>query len=138
MLLSRTELMGWGVAVLLVCCMGAVVAHGPFHARFTSNPSGRTYTSPNQASSHSLTIYTAAGKEIGRYSPATLHVHPGDSIVVQNSSNAPHSVTAKDGTFNLRLISPGGSASLPAPTKKGTYPYICIFHQYMKGTIVVQ
>ena len=70
------------------------------------------------------------------YSPATLTIKVGTTVVWKNASAAAHTVT--DGTkVKSPVIAPGGTFSFTF-TKKGTYSYHCIFHSFMKGTIVVQ
>ncbi len=74
------------------------------------------------------------------YSPSTLTVAPGATITVKNEDTAPHTVTATNphnGAFNTGDIQPGSNATFKAPTTPGTYPYICLIHQFMHGTLVV-
>jgi len=40
--------------------------------------------------------------------------------------------------FNTGNIKPGHTKSFTAPSKPGTYHYICNIHQYMTGTIIVK
>ncbi len=74
------------------------------------------------------------------YSPATLTVAPGTTVTVKNEDSATHTLTATNphnGAFNTGDIQPGSSATFKAPTTPGTYPYICLIHQFMHGTLVV-
>jgi plastocyanin len=57
---------------------------------------------------------------------------------VRNNDTAPHTVTAKDKSFDTGTIDPGKTATFTAPTKPGTYDYICTIHPYMKGTLIVR
>lgn len=83
-------------------------------------------------------------------SPANRHVVPmanmkygklpaglraGDVIVWVNRDTVPHTVTARNRSFDLRL-NPGQSASLRL-TKSGNFAFYCIFHPAMRGTIAV-
>ncbi len=72
------------------------------------------------------------------FMPASLTVAPGTKIAVINQDQAPHTVTADDKSFDSRTISGGQRGEITAPTKPGSYPYICTIHQYMKGTLIVQ
>ncbi|MGA9312422.1 MAG: cupredoxin domain-containing protein [Pseudonocardiaceae bacterium] len=72
------------------------------------------------------------------FMPASLTVAPGTKITVINQDQAPHTVTAGDKSFDSRTISGGQRGEITAPTKPGSYPYICTIHQYMKGTLIVQ
>jgi len=69
--------------------------------------------------------------------PASLSVAPGTEITVRNDDKAPHTVTADDKSFDTGEVDPGKSATFTAPSKPGTYDYICTIHPYMKGKLVV-
>ncbi len=72
------------------------------------------------------------------YSPMTLSVKPGATISVTNKDSATHTLTASGpGGFNTGNISHNQTKTFTAPTKPGTYQYICNIHQYMMGTIKV-
>jgi plastocyanin len=72
------------------------------------------------------------------YSPMTLSVKPGATISVTNKDSATHTLTASGpGGFNTGDISHNQTKTFTAPTKPGTYQYICNIHQYMMGTIKV-
>lgn len=74
------------------------------------------------------------------YSPSSLTVSPGTVITVRNEDTATHTLTATDphsGAFNTGDIKPGSSATFKAPSAPGTYPYICLIHQFMHGTLAV-
>jgi plastocyanin len=62
-------------------------------------------------------------------------VHAGDTIVWVNRDTVPHTVTARDKSFDLR-IAPGKSATMIA-RKAGSFPFFCIYHAQMRGTLEV-
>jgi plastocyanin len=64
-------------------------------------------------------------------------VAPGSTVSVTNKDTVTHTLTASDGQFNTGDIGPGQTKTFTAPSKAGTYSYICNIHQYMMGTIVV-
>ena len=72
----------------------------------------------------------AAGKAIDikdfQYNPADLAVKTGDTVTVTNEDDAPHTVTAQDGTFDVNVPA-HGSATLTVP-KAGSHPYACTYH----------
>ncbi len=70
------------------------------------------------------------------FSPATTTIHVGDTITWSNSDSAPHTATAKDGSFDTGILMKGQSASHTF-THAGTFAYICSVHPYMHGTVVV-
>jgi plastocyanin len=72
------------------------------------------------------------------FSPMTASVAPGATVKVTNKDSVTHTLTASGGQFNTGDIGAGQTKTFTAPTKAGTYSYICNIHQYMKGTIVVR
>jgi plastocyanin len=71
------------------------------------------------------------------FSPMAAAVAPGSTVRVTNKDSVTHTLTATGGQFNTGDIGPGRTKTFTAPTKAGTYHYICDIHQYMRGTIVV-
>jgi plastocyanin len=65
-------------------------------------------------------------------------VAPGATVKVTNKDSVTHTLTATGGQFNTGDIGAGQTKTFTAPSKAGTYSYICNIHQYMKGTIVVK
>jgi plastocyanin len=59
----------------------------------------------------------------------------GDTIVWVNRDSVPHTVTARDHSFDLR-IAPGQSGRMTLQ-KAGAIPFYCIFHSMMRGTLKV-
>ena len=70
------------------------------------------------------------------YSNTNLTVAVGATVVWINNDNMIHTVTADDGSFNSGDIQVNASYSRTF-SSTGTYPYHCIHHTYMTGTIVV-
>jgi plastocyanin len=71
------------------------------------------------------------------FSPMHEAVAPGSTVSVTNKDSVTHTLTATNGQFNTSDIAPGQTKTFTAPSKAGTYNYICDIHQYMMGTIVV-
>lgn len=59
----------------------------------------------------------------------------GDTILWVNRDTVPHTVTARDHSFDLR-VAPGQSGRMVLQ-KAGTFPFYCIFHSTMRGTLKV-
>ena len=80
------------------------------------------------------TSVTMAGS---RFEPATLTVAPGETVRWFNDDALPHTVSASDGTWDSGNLVPGQAVErrFDAP---GSYPYICLYHPGMIGTIVVE
>jgi plastocyanin len=71
------------------------------------------------------------------YLPSTVSVTVGGKVTWKNVDSAAHTATASDGSFDTSLVNAGASASNTFNTA-GSYPYMCILHPWMKGTVTVQ
>jgi len=76
------------------------------------------------------------------FSPRTITVTPGTTVVWVNQDPVAHTVTADDGSFDSGLIQPGGTYQRTFQ-QPGTYPYHCRPHGGpggvgMSGVVVVQ
>jgi plastocyanin len=71
-----------------------------------------------------------AGKAISikdfQYNPAKLAVKVGDKVTITNGDTVPHTVTARDGSFNVEVPA-NGQATVTVP-KAGSHPYYCTYH----------
>jgi plastocyanin len=72
------------------------------------------------------------------FMPMSLSVSPGATVKVTNKDSATHTLTATGGQFNTGNITQNQTKTFKAPSKPGTYHYICSIHQYMMGTISVK
>lgn len=74
-----------------------------------------------------------------RFVPATFTVRVGDTIVFKNTGVAPHTATAKDGSFDTGNLNPGEEKPVTI-TRAGTISLFCIYHETlgMVGTITAQ
>lgn len=73
--------------------------------------------------------------------PERTEVAAGTKLTWTNKDSAPHTATAADDSqrefFDTQSIRKGKSATV-AFDKPGEYAYICDFHPFMKGTVVVK
>ena len=71
------------------------------------------------------------------YSPADLAAKVGEAITITNDDGFAHTVTAKDGTFDLDVPA-NGNVTLKV-SKAGAFPYTCTYHpgQHNPATINV-
>ena len=107
------------VAVGLALGLGATVAEGVVPA-----PSER---------GNMIIIYESS------YFPKRLTVAPGTLITVAHEeAGVPHSVTARDGSFDTGVFF-GSIREFHAPQTPGRYPYSCKVHgpSVMRGVILV-
>jgi plastocyanin len=83
---------------------------------------------------------SAAGAtlEINGFQFSAVRVAAGATVTVVNRDSAPHTATARDGSFDTGTIAPGASASFPAPSRPGSYEIFCGIHPSMTGTLAVE
>jgi plastocyanin len=75
-----------------------------------------------------------------KFAPLTLTVPVGTTVTWVNHDTAPHTATHR--SFGDEAFDSGNLMSSQLFKHRfrraGTYPYLCILHQGMQGTIVVQ
>jgi plastocyanin len=80
--------------------------------------------------SHAPAGAQAGGKSIDikdfQYSPPALQVKVGETVTVKNEDANPHTVTAKDGSFNADV--PANGTATFKVDKPGDHPYDCTYH----------
>jgi plastocyanin len=80
---------------------------------------------------------TAAVKISGfAFHPATLKIEAGTIVKWTNDQNIDHTVTSNGGLFNSGHLAPGHSFSHTFK-RAGKFPYHCMIHPFMKGTVIV-
>jgi plastocyanin len=114
-------------ALLLAACSGG--GSGSGSAAPSTSASGSS-GSATQTSSITISNFM--------FDPMAASVKPGAMISVTNKDSVAHTLTATGGQFNTGDIGANQTKTFTAPTKPGTYHYICNIHQYMMGTIVVR
>ena len=90
--------------------------------------------------------FSQACVETGCYTPSNLSANVGDTIIMSNTDpTGVHTFTSgtvngftpsPDGTFDTGVLM-SGDAFEWTPTASGEYPYYCMLHTWMTGTINV-
>jgi plastocyanin len=70
------------------------------------------------------------------FSPGTITIHVGDTIVWTNNGPSSHTATANNGSFDTGVLLKGKSASVTF-SNPGTFDYHCSIHPFMHGAVVV-
>jgi LPXTG-motif cell wall-anchored protein len=90
---------------------------------------------PASAATSSVSIVDFA------FSPATITIAPGDSVLWANNGNTQHTSSSDLGsgeTWDSGTLNPGGTFSHTF-SNAGSFPYHCNFHPTtMTGTVIVQ
>ena len=77
------------------------------------------------------------------YTPSTVTIAAGGTVTFTNTDTAPHTSTSgsaadgPDGIFDTSLIMMNASFDVTL-SDAGTYPYFCMVHPWMEGTIIVE
>jgi amicyanin len=70
------------------------------------------------------------------FSPATITVSAGSTVVWTNKDSVQHDVTFDAGGIASSVLNNGDTFSHTFLTA-GTYHYICTIHPFMRGTVIV-
>jgi plastocyanin len=70
-----------------------------------------------------------------KYHPATLTVRAGARVTWRNEDSSPHTATTKG--LSTHTLGKGESRTLTL-RRPGRYAYVCVFHAFMHGTVVVR
>ena len=95
---------------------------------------------PTGASSPDAPYFWQSEKDGG--TNGVVEINVGDEIVWKNADTAAHTVSSgtpaegSNGIFDSGLFGPGKSFHFTF-TEKGHYPYFCVVHPWMVGTIIV-
>lgn len=135
------------VLVLGLACLGAggYIAYAGGRIR---HPEFRLEPAPNQTAAEAVSAVAndnagaqAAAQvtiETVKYSPETIQISEGETVVWVNNDLTPHTVTSQSGgELNSGSIEPGASWRHTFG-QAGTFPYYCTFHTEMKGAITVK
>ena len=101
------------------------------------------------AMGHAVTVTNAPGSATPGceetdtcFIPSTATIHPGGTVTWENTDNAAHTATSgsptdgPDGVWDSSLMIVNGSYSVTLDDE-GTYPYFCMVHPWMQGTVIV-
>lgn len=133
------SLVALAMLVLLSACGGTTSANGNNSGNGTTPVA--TNTPAGSGSGTTVMIMTDSSNPFA-FSPTTLTIKAGTTVVWKNVTSVAHTVTSDDGkSFDSGSSNPitpqSGTYSFKFATP-GTYAYHCTFHPFMKATIIVQ
>lgn len=99
-------------------------------------------TSPKPSPTPPVTLPTSSQVEIAVsnfvFSPSTITIPAGSTVIWTNKDGTPHNVLSDAaGVFESGLLQQNESFSYTF-TRSGAFPYHCVPHPSMKGTVFVQ
>jgi hypothetical protein len=126
--LSPRESIAWIAGLLLIASMGVIVYTGPYH--LVNKPAAALRYPPV------IVKWVTDPAIVASSVPDPVRVRVGQPVVWVNASNAPHTATARNGSFGSPSVQSGASWQY-LPRKAGTFPYFCIYHPLMHGILIV-
>ena len=147
-----------GILVLLAACgSNSSTTASPSSPAATTNPastattggygkygnggSNTTPTATTAPTGATQTVTITTDSNGFTFSPKTLTIPVGTTVIWKNTTQTPHTVTSNDGkSFNTgdsTPVAPGTTFSFKF-TKAGTFAYHCDFHPSMMATIIVK
>ncbi len=125
-------LLALSALMILAACGGGTTTGTSSTPAATATQAGNTQT---------VMIITDSSGNFA-FSPASLTIKAGTTVMWKNTTQSPHTVTSDDGkSFDSGSANPiaaqGGTFSFTFNTS-GTFAYHCSIHPFMKATIIVQ
>jgi plastocyanin len=126
-------LLALSALMLLAACGGSGTT--------TSTSSTPAATATQAGNSQTVMIITDSSGNFA-FSPASMTIKAGSTVMWKNMTQVPHTVTSDDGkSFDSGSANPiaaqSGTFSFTFNTP-GTFAYHCSIHPFMKATIIVQ
>lgn len=125
-----------GIIVLIVIVLGALVFI------LMNNPSTQGNTQTNKPSSGNNQPSTPKTYNIEiknfAFSPASLTINKGDTVIWTNKDSVPHTVTSDLGNELDSPVFGNGKTYSHTFTNSGNFNYYCTIHPMMKAEIIVK
>jgi amicyanin len=131
--LGTAALFAVGAIVLAACGGGggkSAAAHGMAAMAMPPQAGGNASNATAAVSTNNVKIENFA------FSPATVRVKAGSTIVWTNGDAIQHDVTFDGGNISSGVMNHNDTFSHTFTTA-GTYHYICSIHPFMHGTVIV-
>jgi plastocyanin len=126
--MKRYFIQPWLIAVLIVFLFVSACSKGG--DGYSGDDNNNNNNNNNNNTTNSVGIGSTS------FSPATITVKAGTTVTWTNNVNDVHTVTADDGSFNSGDLAYYKTYSRTF-SQAGTFPYHCIHHANMKGSVVV-
>ena len=123
-------------AVATIILMSAI-ACGDSSSQAPTSPTPSPVPTPTGPSSSVLIPVGAASLGDRAYTPDDLNVPVGTTVTWMNTDSLPHTSTSNAPGWNSGTVAPGGQFSFAFQTA-GTFPYHCMIHPGMVGTVIVR
>jgi plastocyanin len=125
--------------------LGALTTSCSSDSKSSSTTAAPATTAAVATTAAAATAPTTAGGELPsaasveikqfKFGPEEIHIAVGGTVTWSNSDNQKHTATASGG-FDTGAIE-GAATGTATFSTAGTFAYMCSFHPFMKGTVVV-
>lgn len=96
-----------------------------------------SHATPTPAAGASTAASANVGISAYKFVPSTISVKRGGSVTFSNRDPTAHTATADTGSsFDTGTLQQGQSKKVTFETS-GTFPYHCVFHAFMTGSVIV-
>jgi plastocyanin len=131
---SRTAVLTAGTAVLVAAC-----GSGSSSSSSTAAPARPAVPSQTKPASPTVARSGHVRVLIGNYAftPATMVVSAGTKVTFTNHDQTAHTATSAKPGFDSGTIAPGKSRTVTL-SRPGRYAYVCQFHPFMHGVVIVR
>jgi len=129
--------LGMGMRYLLTLLLAGFLLL-PAHCFAQSIPNGRKKSVTSSPAARPAKAVRTVIIDRFMFTPPTLTVRAGETVVWKNLGMVPHTATVTKGkAFDSGVIEKGASWRYKA-SKKGTFEYLCTLHPNMKGKLIVR
>ncbi|MCE9622363.1 MAG: cupredoxin domain-containing protein [Actinomycetia bacterium] len=112
----------------------------PLAGACSSGDDNKTSVDTSPTTAPSVTVVAAETADITiadfMFTAAEVHIKAGGSVTWTNGDDQAHTATSS-GNFDAGAIDPSQSSTVEFPVA-GTFTYVCSFHPFMNGTVVVE
>jgi plastocyanin len=115
----------------------SAIACGDSYSPAPTSPTPSPMATPGGPSSSVLIPVGAASLGNRAFTPDELNVAVGTTVTWMNTDSLAHTSTSDVPGWNSGTVAPGGQFSF-AFQSAGTFPYHCMIHPGMVGTVVVR
>ena len=128
--------------IMLAACASQSATPTPTTPAPVSTPPPASQTPPSQTTPPAQTtpkpepVTVKVNLSGLAFSPATVNVPVGATVIWTNKDSVPHTVTSNTGAFGSQTLSSGSTFSFTF-TQAGTFQYHCNIHPSMTGKIIV-
>jgi len=124
----------FAAAAIVLATMGgggkSAAGNNMANMAMTAQSAGHTAGAATPVATDAVTIKNFA------FSPATVTVTAGSTVVWTNADSIQHDITFDGGSIVSNVLNHNDTFSHTFPTA-GTYHYICSIHPFMHGTVIV-